>query len=219
MLAFVARERQRLKMRTNPHTKFTASDLEMAYAFRQQFQEEVQPRRRYGHHHAQAQFQTPQHTSPTNNMSPQFHSPSQYQVPTTTSMQPVAMGTLPQRMGHTHVPQIVRSPTEGSVQSYMTHPPTKLNASIVASPQVPVFSPTSIRRPESNVNPLQFSPYKSMQGCGVRYESPHSGSQQPAVGFQSPPAPNRQYVEVPKPPPVTHNQHGDRYQPAKTDGG
>ena len=37
LLAFVARERQRLRTNTNPNTKFTRSDLEMAYAFRQQF--------------------------------------------------------------------------------------------------------------------------------------------------------------------------------------
>ena len=37
LLAFVARERQRLRTSTNPNTKFTRSDLEMAYAFRQQF--------------------------------------------------------------------------------------------------------------------------------------------------------------------------------------
>lgn len=37
LLAFVARERQRLRTNTNPNTKFTRSDLEMAYAFKQQF--------------------------------------------------------------------------------------------------------------------------------------------------------------------------------------
>ncbi len=37
LLAFVARERQRLRTSSNPHTRFTRSDLEMAYAFRQQF--------------------------------------------------------------------------------------------------------------------------------------------------------------------------------------
>ena len=224
LLAFVARERQRLRTNTNPHTKFTASDLEMAYAFRQQFQGEVQAQRRYGHHHAEAQFQTPQHTSPTHSMSPQFHSgvsPSQYHVPMTTSMQPIAMpGRSPQRMGHTHVPQVVRSPTQASVQSHMMYPPINPNASMVASPQVPIFSPTSVRRPAPNVNPLQFSPYQGMQRHGVGYEHPHSGSQQPAVEFQPPPAPNRQYVEVPRPPPMTHNLQGhrDRNQP-DIDGG
>ena len=218
LLAFAARERQRLRMRTNPHTKFTASDLEMAYAFRQQFQGEVQAQRRYEHHHTDLQFQTPQHTSPTHSMSPQFHSPSQYQVPMNTSMQPVAMGTSPQRMGHTYVPQVVRSPTEASVHSHMMHPHINPNARMVASPQVPIFSPTSLRRPASNVNPLQFSPYQGMQRYGVGYESQHSGSQQPATGFQSPTAPNRQYVGVPRPPPMTHNQQGDRDQP-DTNGG
>ena len=37
LLAFVARERQRLRTTTNPGTKFTRSDLEMAYAFKNQF--------------------------------------------------------------------------------------------------------------------------------------------------------------------------------------
>lgn len=37
LLAFVARERQRLRTSSNPQTKFTRSDLEMAYAFRQHF--------------------------------------------------------------------------------------------------------------------------------------------------------------------------------------
>ena len=190
-------------MRTNPHTKFTASDLEMAYAFRQQFQGEAEAQRRYGHYDAETQFQSPQHTSPTHTMSP-----SPYQIPMSTSMQPVG-----RRMGHIHIPQVVRSPTEASVQSHMVHPPINLNASMVASPQVPIFSPTSIRRPASNVNPLQLSPYQGMQGHGLGYENPHSGSQQqPAVGFQSPPAPSRQYLEVPRPSPMTNNSQGGHNQ-------
>ena len=37
LLAFVARERQRLRSSTNPKNKFTGADLQMAYAFRNHF--------------------------------------------------------------------------------------------------------------------------------------------------------------------------------------
>lgn len=37
LLAFIARERERLRGSTNPNAKFTRSDLEMAYAFQRQF--------------------------------------------------------------------------------------------------------------------------------------------------------------------------------------
>ena len=197
LLAFIARERQRLRTSTNPRTKFTQSDLEMAYAFRQQFQGAAQAQR-HGRH-TESQFQPPQHVSPTHSLPPQFHGgapPPNYQMPTSTSMQPV--GRSPQRMGYSQVPQVMRSPTEASMQSHITmQSPINPNASMVASPQVPTFSPTSIRRPATDVNPLQFSPYRAMQlqGRGMGMENVHSSIQQP-VGFQSHPAAN--YVDVPR---------------------
>ena len=169
LLAFVARERQRLKTRSNPHTKFTASDLEMAYAFRKQYQgmagQQVHGSRAG---YTGAQLHSPQHMSPTRSLSPQSQntSPShQYQ------MSPSASGQLPYgqqphvRMAHAYqVPRnpMVKSPTESAIQSHAVQPPINLNTSMVASPQVPTFSPTSIRRPTANLNPHQFSPYHAV---------------------------------------------------------
>ena len=187
LLAFVARERQRLKISTNPHTKFTPSDLEMAYAFRQQFQGAAQAHRSRP---MGGQPLSPQHTSPTHSMSPPFHGASQSDYRMSSSMQPgLAQGMQHQRMagGHSaYYSQVVRSPTESSVQSHSLHPPINLNASMVASPQVPAFSPTSIRRPTSNLNPHQFSPYHALSPArGAGMEHGHVSVQQPQVGVQS----------------------------------
>ena len=189
LLAFVARERQRLRTNTNPHTKFTPSDLEMAYAFRHQFQGAAQAQRSRPIPVVHDQYQSPQHTSPAYSMSPPFlsNSPPSYQLSTSMTM-PQPMGRQPQQLGHHYGPShVIRSPTESSIQSHNVHPPINLNASMVASPQVPMFSPTSIKRPTSNVNPLQFSPYYAVSPRqGARVESAHTSvSQQPAVGFQS----------------------------------
>ena len=176
LLAFVARERQRLKMSTNPHTKFTPSDLEMAYAFRHQFQGAAQVHRSRP---IGAQLHSPQHTSPTHSVSPPFHGASQSNYRMSSSMQQPGQ---PQRMagGHSaYFSQVVRSPTESSVQSHSLHPPINLNASMVASPQVPTFSPTSIKRPASNINPHQFSPYHALSPArGAGMERGHTNVQQ-----------------------------------------
>ena len=184
LLAFIARERQRLKVNTNPNTKFTQSDLEMAYAFRQQFQGSQRSSRPIT---VQDQFpQSPQHTSPTHSMSPPYQgaSPPRYQtvMSTSASMQPV--GRQPQRMVQPSYRafDIDRNPTDSSLQSQAMqhhHHPINLNASMVASPQVPMFSPMSIKRPASNVNPLQFSPYHAaMPVHGAGGDSVHVNVQQ-----------------------------------------
>lgn len=202
LLAFVARERQRLRTSTNPNTKFTPSDLEMAYAFRQQFQgaaQQVQRSRPMG-----GQLLSPQHTSPTHNMSPPFRGVSQsdYRMSSNMQMQPglAAQRMQPQRIaGHpAYISQVVRSPTESSVQSHSLHPPINLNASMVASPQVPTFSPTSIRRPTSNLNPLQFSPYHVMSPAhGAGMERGHAGSiQQAQVGVSQSHSPSRREAQL-----------------------
>ena len=197
LLAFVARERQRLKMSTNPHTKFTPSDLEMAYAFRQQFQgaARAQRSRPMG-----GQFPSPQHTSPIHSMSPPFRGASQSDYRMSSNMQPgLSQGMQPQRIaGHpAYFSQVVRSPTESSVQSHSLHPPINLNASMVASPQVPTFSPTSIRRPTSNLNPLQFSPYHAISpASGVGMERGHASIQQAQVGANQSHSPSRHEAQV-----------------------
>ena len=211
LLAFVARERQRLKTSTNPHTKFTPSDLEMAYAFRQQFQQAAltQRSRPMG-----GQIQSPQHTSPTHSVSPQFRGTSQSDYRMSSGMQPGAQGRLPPRMmGHSaYISQVVRSPTESSLQSHSMQPPINLNASMVASPQVPMFSPTSIRRPTSNLNPLQFSPYHALSPAHrAGMERGHTNVQQSQVGFQSH-SPSRHEVQrtTTAGPTARHNLSGDQ---------
>lgn len=186
LLAFAARERQRLRMRSNPHTKFTASDLEMAYAFRQQFQGGPAGAQRSRARYTDAQLHSPQHTSPSRSLSPQFPvhtatSPPSYQLSPSKSVQPFGRQPQTNRMAQLpYVPRkvMVKSPTESSIQSQTAaamHPPINLNASMIASPQVPTFSPTSIRRPTSNLNPHQFSPYHVVPRLHTGMEGVHTG--------------------------------------------
>lgn len=214
LLAFVARERQRLRTSTNPHTKFTPSDLEIAYAFRQQFQGAAQAHRPRSRPMG-GQPLSPQHTSPTHSMSPPFRGASQsdYRMSSSMHAQP---GMQPQTMvqgGHsTYFSQVARSPTESSIHSHSLHPPINLNASLIASPQVPTFSPTSIKRPTSNVNPHQFSPYHALSSPahgigGMEYG--HAGVQRPHVGAMQSHSPSRHEVQLQRT--TAHAEHTARH--------
>lgn len=186
----------------------------MAYAFRQQFQGAAQAHRSRP---TGGQLHSPQHTSPTHSMSPPFHGASQSNYRMSSSMQPgLTQGMHPQRMAggnSAYFSQVVRSPTESSVQSHSLHPPINLNASMVASPQVPTFSPTSIKRPTSNLNPHQFSPYHALSPAhGAGMERGHTNPQQPQVGAQSH-SPSRREAQLQRAtaqPTARHNMSSDQ---------
>ena len=67
------------------------------------------------------------------------------------------------------------------------YPPVNLNASTIVSPQVPTFSPTSIRRPTANLNPLHVSPYHASPVAGTGVDGVNYLYPQQPVGFRSHP--------------------------------
>ena len=171
----------------------------MAYAFRQHFQGPARSSRPMG---AAQQFHCPHHTSPSHSLSPPFHGASQSNYQMSSGSQPGVEGTSPQRMARNlaYVSRVVKSPTDSSLQSHShsMHPPINLNASLVASPQVPLFSPTSIRRPTANLDPLQFSPYHRAQqpARGTGMEHGHTYFSQSQGGIQSHQSPSWHHAHM-----------------------